>query len=87
MDIAALGLPLGNKALIYRPPVPIESLMLCETYTRTVQPYAYGTEKHTISVWYEIRVRYTTVPLGSDKTAPLINYLPSTYMGPFHLIK
>ena len=26
--------------------------MLAETYTRTVQPYAYGTEKHTIRVWY-----------------------------------
>ena len=26
--------------------------MLADTYTRTVQPYAYGTEKHTIRVWY-----------------------------------
>ena len=34
--------------------------MLYETYTHMVQPYAYGTEKHTIRVRYEIRVRYTT---------------------------
>ena len=26
--------------------------MLCEAYTHTVQPYAYGTENHTIRVWY-----------------------------------
>ena len=26
--------------------------MLAETYTHTVQPCAYGTEKHTIRVWY-----------------------------------
>ena len=26
--------------------------MLAETCTHTVQPYTYGTEKHTIRVWY-----------------------------------
>ena len=46
-----------SKLFGIEPPVPVQSFMLCETYTRTVQPNAYGTEKHTIHVWYEIRVQ------------------------------
>ena len=48
---------ISNKPFSYvEPPVLTESIMLRETYsyiaTRTIQPYAYGTEKHTIRVRY-----------------------------------
>ena len=46
----AFGLALAYQAFGIEPPLPTERFMLCETYTHTVQPYAYGTEKHTIRV-------------------------------------
>ena len=46
----AFGLALVYQAFGIEPSLPTERFMLCETYTHTVQPYAYGTEKHTIRV-------------------------------------
>ena len=38
------------------PPLPIESFMLYETYTHTVQPYAYCTENHHTRMVRTVRV-------------------------------
>ena len=55
--------------------------MLCATYTSTVQPYAYGTEKHTICeqyVPYAYGMKYTydtQQPISHHITPLIINAL------------